>query len=825
MQPPSDPSEAASPFALTGPQLIARGYSAIPIKPGEKVPGLMAGSDWLFHKGWNRFCSQLPGSFQVGLWSRWPKAGVGVALGRGLLAVDIDRDQLVAPVKAVLPTTPVAKRGRKGETLFFRGDTDRLRSRGFKIDGFGVLDFLSFGKQTVLPPTLHPATGLPYEWTTERTLLDTKLDELPEFTEAHFEAMVDVLKAHGWKAEASFDWSGEIVESDSQASDFFRRLNEDALANLDAWVPQVGLHRKVRQADGGYRAVAHWRPSSSGKPLGRRGLNLSFDRTGIVDFGDAEKTYTPLNVVMKCHDLADFQIDQAARWLGEALGYDFRPQFVLTSKAKPAERPPGGGPAPLATEAAGHSDLMISPEAIDSTLETISPEEAERVAAVEPYRAPKVDPKAERMEALTRLAGGIPGLVGDLVSWIDGSAPSPSKILALGAALTLVGTLAGRQYKGPTGLLTNLYALGLADSGFGKDHARDCIKNLCAAAGLMRFLGGSKIMSGSAIRKKLEAQPTALWLLDEFGGFVGEIANPRSGPHVQQIRYFILELYSAAKTSFLGADYAGEQGTPIHNPNACIYGTSTPADFWGAMSSRAVADGFLPRFLILPVTGPRPAKVKPIFAADVVPQNVLDPCRALIVPRGGNLAGRTTDGTTAIDPIRMPWGKDGEAAFEALQAKCEREHDKARPEAKAIWTRVAENALKIAMIVAIGVDPEAPEVHGQWVDWAGELAILCAQGTIEEIAGRLADNDRQREHLDVRRWIEEAGPKGLTRTQLSRRVNGRFNAKRLGEICHSLDEDEKAIVVQMGETTPNGGRKAARFVARCFLGQVESAEE
>jgi len=780
--------------------------------PGDKVPGMMTGDgEWRFHKGWNRFCDNLPGQFQIGLWSKWPRAGVGVALGRGVVAVDIDRDEYVAAILAILPPVVVAKKGRKGLTAFYRGDTSKLRSRGFKIDGVGVLDFIAHGKQTVLPPSLHPTTGLPYEWTTERTLLDTKPTELPELTEAHFEAMLDVLRGFGWDSSAHVDYSSAATASDSGSDDFYRKLNEDALANLDAWVPALPLSvRPRREPDGSYRAVAEWRPSSSGRAVGRRGRNLSLDRSGIKDFGDNDRTYTALNVVLRSQDLPDGQIDVAATWLGEKLGYDFSPRIVLTqSKPKAPE------PAPVRVAVEERPTIVKTPS-VGKSESPLVIAEAAKVVSIEPYRS-KADPGVERMETLNRLATGVPGLVGDLVAWIEGSTSSPSKILALGAALSLIGTLAGRQYKGPTGLLTNIYALGLADSGFGKDHARDCVKNLCAAAGLMRFLGGSKIMSGSAIRKKLEAQPTALWLLDEFGGFVGDIANPRSGPHVQQIRYFLLELYSAAKTAFLGADYAGEQGTPIHNPVACIYGTSTPSDFWGAMSSRGVADGFLPRFLILPVSGPRPAKVKPRFSVDVVPDHILDACRGLIAPKGGNLAGRTTDGTTKIDPTRMGWGRGGEAAFDELVAICEREHDKARAEAKAIWTRVAENSLKIAMIVAIGTDPEAPEIHGDLMEWAGELAVVSARATIEEIAGRLADNDRQREHLDVKRWIEESGARGLTRTQLAKRINGRFNAKRLGEICQSLDEDEKTIMLQMGETSASGGRKPARYVARHYV--------
>lgn len=246
----------------------------------------------------------------------------------------------------------------------------------------------------------------------------------------------------------------------------------DALANLDAWVPALGLGlRPLRAPDGTYRAVAEWRPSSSGKPLRSRSRNLSFDRRGIKDFGDGDKTYTALNVVLAAHELSSAQLDQAAVWLGERLGYDFSPKIVLTSKPKPAPEPVASPPA--AAIEVEHRPAPAAPKPIP----------APPVTAPEPIILPSL-PAGNRMARLNELSTNVPGIVGDLMAWINGSTKTPVKPLALAASLTFLGTVSGRKYKGPTGLLTNLYTLGLADSGFGKDHARDCIKNLCAQAGL-----------------------------------------------------------------------------------------------------------------------------------------------------------------------------------------------------------------------------------------------------------------------------------------------------------------------------------------------------
>jgi hypothetical protein len=113
--PPTDGE--ISPFAFTGPSLIANGYSALPIIPGDKVPGTFTGGEWHMMRAWERFCKTVPLPNLVSGWSRMPGAGVGVACGRGLVLVDIDLDEAVGPVMAALPPSIVGKKGAKGLTL------------------------------------------------------------------------------------------------------------------------------------------------------------------------------------------------------------------------------------------------------------------------------------------------------------------------------------------------------------------------------------------------------------------------------------------------------------------------------------------------------------------------------------------------------------------------------------------------------------------------------------------------------------------------------------------------------------------------------------
>jgi hypothetical protein len=58
----------------------------------------------------------------------------------------------------------------------------------------------------------------------------------------------------------------------------------------------------------------------------------------------------------------------------------------------------------------------------------------------------------------------VPGVVGKLVDWIAATSRRPNRVLALGAAVSVVGTLIGRRVAGPTRSATHLYGVGVARS-------------------------------------------------------------------------------------------------------------------------------------------------------------------------------------------------------------------------------------------------------------------------------------------------------------------------------------------------------------------------
>lgn len=115
-------------------------------------------------------------------------SNISLILGEpsGVIALDLDTDnpEILEKIEALLPSSPVEKKGSKGWTRFFRytGEhTDALKAFD-ELDGKWkvILEVLSTGSKTTLAPSRHP-NGSDYVWTSDKTLLDVDVSKLPVF--------------------------------------------------------------------------------------------------------------------------------------------------------------------------------------------------------------------------------------------------------------------------------------------------------------------------------------------------------------------------------------------------------------------------------------------------------------------------------------------------------------------------------------------------------------------------------------------------------------------------------------------------------------------
>lgn len=407
------------------------------------------------------------------------------------------------------------------------------------------------------------------------------------------------------------------------------------------------------------------------------------------------------------------------------------------------------------------------------------------------------------------------GLVEDLVDWIVSSAEQPNRVLALAAVLPMVAALAGPRYSTTTrDTRPNIYTVALAESGFGKDHARSQIKRLLMEGqGVFDDYGGpARIMSASALREVLETNPSVNCQIDEFGGFVRDITDRKAGSHQRAISTDLRDYYSASSTYFEGAAYRGSPPKRIYNPMLCLHGTSTPEQFWTALSSASAEDGLLPRLILFHVTGAKPVAVKPSRDVRWVPVTLLnrmsDVAGINVAQKRGNLSGIIKRPPGPVGKPRViPWTPDAEALFASVRVTIDAEEAKVASEARPFVRRILENAIKLAMIVAIGTDPEEPVITEAILDWAASVSWTCAATMIAEVSERLADNQREANFKAIERIIRNAGDKGITKGRLADRVKG-IESRQREDIVKDLVDAGKVV---LKVSRPPTGRPSERL--------------
>lgn len=147
-------------FETWAPVYWAAGLQAIPLLRAEKGTKL---------RGWSRFSRETVSQEEMDRWVESdPHGNVGVVMGpaSGVVCIDIDTQDttVINTLLSILPPSPWKRIGQKGMVLAYRAQPG-VNEKSFQIksrSGDLLAEFLSEGRQVVVPPSIHPDTKNPY---------------------------------------------------------------------------------------------------------------------------------------------------------------------------------------------------------------------------------------------------------------------------------------------------------------------------------------------------------------------------------------------------------------------------------------------------------------------------------------------------------------------------------------------------------------------------------------------------------------------------------------------------------------------------------------
>lgn len=314
------------------------------------------------------------------------------------------------------------------------------------------------------------------------------------------------------------------------------------------------------------------------------------------------------------------------------------------------------------------------------------------------------------------------GLVGHIAQFIYGAYTRPVPEIALAGAIGLMSGICGRSYNvSGTGL--NMYTLLLADTGTGKEAMasgisliRQQLANVIPAA--TEFIGPS-FASGQALSRHIaEKSPSFVSVFSEFGEKLAQYTSSKASSTNQALATLFLELYSKSGKGILlpGTVFAdtAKNTKDLVSPAFSILGEATPETYYGAVDEFAIAKGLLPRFLVIDYTGPRVARRDVAPEATAVHPDVL---RWLVNLCDASL--RLMLDNTCVD-VQMTTA--AQLHLDAFDTEADRRINTTNKDVtRQLWNRAHLKALKLAALLAVGVNHHSPVISLEQAQWAQQV--------------------------------------------------------------------------------------------------------
>lgn len=674
--------------------VLANGYQPVAVKTGEKVP---AGTAWQMRRG-------LPPISDIAL-------NTGI-ICEGLCPADIDVDDADA-VEAIVKVfdevaghTPLV-RGRPNSPrrlLLYRApDGTRPKKRVIKLGSLGKVELLGLGQQFVAYG-MHPS-GVEFEWPESGPDVVKRSDMLV-LTPEH-EAEIER------RLRSTFDLVAEAPEPSSPAAAprTAPAPRPDNIGARERAAFEAALEAEIRNV------------ATAGEGQRNHTLNTAaFCLAQMVasGWGSRQEVETALTEAAFAVGLRQPEIGKTIR------------SGINSGMAKP--RPPLG-------EREGYgdagSDIEIRLTKVNGV--TINAETGEVVDEDEPDdeaeegEAPAID------EALTH----VDGVLGQIVDWIADCSPSGNRLLALSAALPLMGTLLGRRMATPTGGGggLELYVISLLPSGGGKSVPMAAISRLMEVAGLdNQHIAPPEFRSGAAFGDFLCRAPLSLSIVDEVADYLAVMLADKQQSHQVELEKLMKEQWGKGFASLRTAHSKTSGSGKIFAPCYSIYGATTPDAFFRTIKSRHITGGFANRLTVIDASQASRNDREPVASLRHPPDALVDAVRALYamgITGRGNLSS-FVDKNAAVDPepVIVPWGsQDAHDRFTAFEAEC-RDLVADLGELGKIYGRTAFMAVKIATIRACG---RTSPVTLQDMEWGIAIARQSADLFRHELANKMLD--------------------------------------------------------------------------------------
>jgi hypothetical protein len=392
--------------------------------------------------------------------------------------------------------------------------------------------------------------------------------------------------------------------------------------------------------------------------------------------------------------------------------------------------------------------------------------------------------------------------------------------LSLVGALALGSVACGRMFRTDMNNFSSLYFVGVAKSGQGKENIKTFVESVLNKTKHARLVVGDGYTSSGAVHSILKYRPTQITVMDEFGKRLENISAQQNTNREDGIQT-LMEAWGRCHGTLRPDNYS-LMNTPeqyveqamnriCYKPAITLVGLSVPKNFYGALNSGRVADGFLNRFII--VESKEPRKVSALKRYKKPPQLIIDWVNAIRRPRSdfGDIAEQNSE--VNVDQTVISFDDDSRQLLnEFAEEVVKRQNVLEKNNLEPLLSRSREKAMRLSLICALANDVGAKTIKGEYTKWAIDYVRYYDLLFIETCRDKVSSSATEAKIKSVLSYIRSRGGEGISKREVDR--HELFRSMKSYEVKEIIERLRNAGEIQEIEVKIGGkGRPTKRFVA------------
>ena len=370
-----------------------------------------------------------------------------------------------------------------------------------------------------------------------------------------------------------------------------------------------------------------------------------------------------------------------------------------------------------------------------------------------------------------------PGIIKDIYEYSEEIAQIPQPALSMQSSLALGSVALGRMYKTDMNNFSSLFFMCIAKSGQGKENVKTVIENILDGAGFADMMAGDGYTSSGAVYSLLRHKPTHVTVMDEFGKRLESISKSTNSNKEDAIQV-LMETWGRCHGTIRPDNYPmmtltqKQQQEALDRstvkPAITLVGMSVPRNFYGALSTGRIVDGFLNRFIVVESKLPRTVSRMVPFAE---PSYAICEWVRKVRETKNEIEQISRDNSEVDFKQRVVKFNDeskdllNKLAYELVEQQNKLEKDGL----EVLLSRTREKAMRLAMICAVADNPNTNVIKGEMTQWAIDYVYYYDQLMVATCEDKVAGSEIESRIKQVLSFIRTQGEMGISRRDIDRR--------------------------------------------------------